>query len=286
MVKLSEYELKRGGLKFVLLIAIETLKAELTKQFFLMANFIISLVDLIIGTLAYFYLAIFIGEAMNRYITAYGMSYAEYLLIGILGNIIGGFFIHSLYEAISIGYWSSETDLYITSPIGLKGMLLGYVLLGLFWRCITIFVLVVSALMIGVPLHYQNLLQVLEVLLVGLLPFIGLGLISASTFTLINSKSGSPISWLIEILQRIFSGYYFPIQLLPPYIRLISLGLPHTYFFEALRLSVAKGYWIHQTPHLLYPLIIQSIILIPTGIILFKYSIIKAERTGDLSRWT
>ena len=85
MVKLSEYELKRGGLKFVLLIAIETLKAELTKQFFLMANFIISLVDLIIGTLAYFYLAIFIGEAMNRYITAYGMSYAEYLLIGILG---------------------------------------------------------------------------------------------------------------------------------------------------------------------------------------------------------
>ena len=283
---MSEYELKRGGLKFILLIAIETFKAELTKQFFLIANFIISLIDLVVGTLAYFYLAIFIEEAMNRYLTVYGMSYAEYLLIGILGNIIGGFCIHTLYQAISISYWSSQTDLYITSPIGLKGMLLGYALLGLFWRCITVSVLIISALIVGVPLHYQNLIQVLEVLLIGLLPFIGLGLISASTFTLINSKFRSPISWLIEILQRIFSGYYFPIQLLPPYLRLISLGLPHTYFFEALRISGVRGYWIHQTPHLLYPLIIQSIILIPIGVILFKYSIVKAERTGDLSRWT
>jgi len=283
---MDKYELKRGGFRIVLLVALETLKTRLLKAMFFPIIFTLSLIDIVIGTLAYYLMAIFVEGGMNRYISAYGITYPEYLLVAIIGDILAGLFLYSFYEAIGMGYWGCETDLYITSPVGLKGMIMGSLLTSLVWNTLAVFTLLSFAAILGIPLHLENLPQVLEVLAIGLLPFLGLGLISASTFTLMNAKQGSPITWAINIAQRILSGYYFPVQLLPGFIRPLSYILPHTYFYEALRLAVSKGIWLHSYYHLLHPLLIQIAILLPLGVVLFKYSLIKAEKTGDLSRWT
>ncbi len=280
------YEFKKGGCRVILNIAIETLRSRIFKEYFWVVSLTMSIVDTIVGILAYYYVALFVQDAMERYVSAYGVSYAEYLLIGLMAGVIATFLRYSLYEAVYLGYWACETDLYITSPIGLKGMLIGHMMFIALWESVILATYTLAALVLGIPLHLENLPQIVLAILVASLPMIGIGLVSASDFTLFNAKRGSMTGKVFSILQRIFGGYYFPVGILPQQLHIVSYLLPHTYFYEAVRIAAFKGVWITQKPELLYPLIIQGIILLLLGALLMKKAMDKAEETGDLSRWT
>ena len=280
------YEFKKGGVRVILNVAIETLRARLCREYFWSVSLTMSIVDTVVGILAYYYVALFVQDAMERYVSVYGVSYAEYLLIGLMAGVIAIFLQYSLYEGVSLGYWGCETDLYITSPIGLKGMLIGHMMFTILWESVILLVYALAALILGIPLHLDNLPQVILAITVASLPMIGLGLISASDFTLFNAKGGSMTGRMLSILQRIFSGYYFPVNILPYQLHVVSYVLPHTYFYESVRIAAFKGIWITQKPELLYPLIVQGAILLPLGTLLMKRAMEKAERTGDLSRWS
>ncbi len=70
----------------------------------------------------------------------------------------------------------------------------------------------------------------------------GLGLIGASNFFNLEVKQGrEPLTWLVDILARIFSGIYYPLAVLPRGIQFVSRLIPHTYAMEGLRLVMLNG---------------------------------------------
>lgn len=110
----------------------------------------------------------------------------------------------------------------------------------------------------------------------------------ASTFTLFNAKHGNTVSRLAAILQGLFSGYFFPVSLLPWCVSFLPLALPHTYLLDAFRLVMIGGL-DPFSPIVIVDmdaLAVSSPILLPLGICLFKKSLTKAEMMGSLSRWT
>ena len=278
----------KGDLRTLLLAAWASLKARLFKTTYFTISFTISLINTVVSFFAYYYVSVFVKQAMNPHLARYGGTYAEYLLMGMTIGTIISFLMNALYEAIDSGYWGSETDLYITSPVGLSGMILGKFLHSALFTAIIVTVYFVGGALLGIPLHLENVPKVLLMLPLGLLPFIGLGLIGASTFTLFNAKHGNTVSRLVAILQGLFSGYYFPVSLLPWYVSFLPLALPHTYLLDAFRL-VMIGSLDPFTPTVMADmeaLAVASLILLPLGIYLFKKSLIKAETVGSLSRWT
>jgi len=110
----------------------------------------------------------------------------------------------------------------------------------------------------------------------------GKGVVEALKGVSLNVKKGE----IFAVMGPNGAGKTTLLKILSCVIRPLSYILPHTYFYETLRLAVSKGVWLHNCYYLLYPLIIQIAILLPLGVVLFKYSLIKAEKTGDLSRWT
>jgi len=285
---LKKHELMKGDLRTVLSIALSTLRARLFKETFFTISFTMTLIDIVVSFFSYYYVSVFVKGALNPYLARYGGTYAEFLLTGMTAGVIVSFLVEAFYEAINGGYWMSETDLYVTSPVGLRGMILGQFLHSALFTGMILAVYAVGGAFLGIPLHLENVPKALIILPICILPFIGLGLIGASTFTLFDAKQGNMVSWLTYILQSLFSGYYFPVALLPWYASIIPLALPHTYLFDAFRLVMMEGLEPFSPLVIanIEALAISSIILLPLGLYLFRKSLIKAEIVGSLSRWT
>jgi ABC-2 type transport system permease protein len=88
-------------------------------------------------------------------------------------------------------------------------------------------------------------------------------------------------------LSGLVVGVYYPPELLPSPLQLLSKIFPHTYGLEGIRLVMQNGETL-GSPNIIWiigVLVIFSIILLPLGIALFSAGIRKAERDGTLARW-
>ena len=58
----------------------------------------------------------------------------------------------------------------------------------------------------------------------------------ASNFFTLEVKQGSELlTWLVNLLARIFSGVYYPVTILPAALKGIEWILPHTYALDGIR---------------------------------------------------
>ena len=74
----------------------------------------------------------------------------------------------------------------------------------------------------------------------GMLSLIGLGIVLAGV-ALVIARHGGAIGEVTAGSLLLFSGAYFPVDVLPPVIREISLGVPITYWLEGMRRALNGG---------------------------------------------
>ncbi|WP_088368954.1 MULTISPECIES: ABC transporter permease [unclassified Thermosipho (in: thermotogales)] len=126
-----------------------------------------------------------------------------------------------------------------------------------------------------------NIFASFLVLLVVMLPLIGIGLISAAIILI--TKRGDPVGWIYFTLTGLFSGIYYPVEIMPKFIRGISYLLPSTYGMDLLRKTLLKGYNVVQIRTGFLVMVIMGLVLIPFGVWLFKLSFNKARKEGTLA---
>jgi ABC-2 type transport system permease protein len=128
-----------------------------------------------------------------------------------------------------------------------------------------------------------NLLSAFVVFILSIASFSGLGIISASFIMVF--KRGNPVGWIINSLEGLLCGVYFPIAVLPGWLQLVAKFFPITYAIRAIQLSVYRGYSLMQLKVEIGFLLLFSIILLPLSLILFKYSLRKARQEGSLGQY-
>lgn len=122
-------------------------------------------------------------------------------------------------------------------------------------------------------------------LLVGAVMQIALGLLLASA-VLNMARYGNFLSEGVAGLLFLLSGAVFPIDLLPPALQTLSLGLPTTYWLEGMRRSLIGpsaltsrlGSW--QTPELALTLMLSTLVLMTATHFFFRWSEQRAWRLG------
>jgi len=121
------------------------------------------------------------------------------------------------------------------------------------------------------------------VLILTIISFSSLGILSAS-FVLFY-KQGNPIAWLINTLEGVIGGVYFPINVMPGYLQFIANCLPITYAIRAIELAIYQEYSIYQLKNELFFLLIFSIILLPLSLKAFKKAIHNTCCQGSLTQY-
>ena len=244
-------------------------------------------ISFIIELLMWKLLATYVGNP--QVIQQYGGDYASYLILGIVLNRLFYSLMVQPYQRLHEA-WGGIMEAYLLSPIGVWSFLIGTILwLFTSWGCITSVCMAVAILGLGVRINPQaDLVAFLVVLLLTILPLIGLGLINASTFSLLEAKRYSnPFEWAVLTLAGFVSGVHFPVEVLPQWLRDIGAFIPHTYAFRSLRLTLL-GQATLSSPVVIQDctmLVLFAIVSIPVGVVLFNLGLRKAEKDGNLTRW-
>src|SRR5207237_3696547 len=74
----------------------------------------------------------------------------------------------------------------------------------------------------------------------GMVSLVGLGIVLAGV-ALVIARHGGAIGEVTAGSLLLFSGAYFPVDVLPPVVRDISMGVPITYWLEGMRRALNGG---------------------------------------------
>lgn len=136
---------------------------------------------------------------------------------------------------------------------------------------------------VGADFSQANWATAVVVLLVSLASLLSYGVISAAF--VIVFKRGDPMNWFINSVAYVFSGVFFPVALLPPWLRAISYVLPFTYALRALRAALMRGANLAQVGGDLLVLLGFTAVLLPLSLWFMRYAVRYLQNSGELAHY-
>jgi ABC-2 type transport system permease protein len=143
--------------------------------------------------------------------------------------------------------------------------------------------LLIGVLLFGVDFGGANVLAALTVLLLTITSLSGIGILSASF--IMAFKRGNPLNFLIGGASTLLSGVYYPIAVLPVWLRWLAYGYPLTYALRAMREALLLGAGWRELLLELGALLAFSLVLLPLGVWAFRQAVGRAKRDGSLTHF-
>jgi ABC-2 type transport system permease protein len=245
-----------------------------------LAFFLRVLSILIVVTIAYYVSRIFLGK---------GNLFADWrdpLAAWITGLAVLNYFMtnfSSLANAIRSEQLQGTLESVLMTPISVPGLIVASSTLDFIEATLySSLYLVFGALFFGVTYEGSYLLAFL-ILILTTMVFASLGILSAS-FAMVFKK-GDPIAVLLGTSTAVFSGVFFPPQLLPQFMRSISKILPATYGLQAIRGVLIENNGLAESRKPILTLLIFLAVLLPISLWVFSRAVRRAKREGSLIQY-
>jgi ABC-2 type transport system permease protein len=243
-------------------------------------NFLLTLVGILFSASIFYFLGKIVpAEAVKGSADDYfsfallGMAFAVYLRTGL------GSFAESLREEQMMG----TLEAMLATPTSLSTIVISCSL----WRFLLSSVNVIAYLLVGAALGISfaglNLPAALILLLLTVTAYSALGILSASLIMVF--KRGDPINFVVSNLSLLLGGVYFPVSLLPGWLRFFSRLLPITYSLEGMRGALLQGKGITELRGDILALLAISAVLLPLSLLLFRAAVNHARRAGTLVKY-
>lgn len=167
------------------------------------------------------------------------MESANFMIPGLIGVIL--MVLTMLFTAMAIVREREQGTIeqLIVTPIRplelIVGKVLPYVLIA-FWDLLEI--LAIGVLWFGVPIH-GSISLLLQLSLVFVLTSLGLGILISTVSQ--TQQEAMMLTWFFLLPSIFLSGYFFPIEAMPPLLQAVSRLVPLTYVLIIVRAIVLKG---------------------------------------------
>jgi len=207
-----------------------------------------------------------------------------FLTIGaLLWNFLSIIF-QEIASAVTWERWEGTIEVSFMAPLKRATYLLGTAWYAVGYGIVrTLVVLLAIGLFLHLTIPAGDWVGAGLVLLASVLPFVGLGLLGA-VLPVLSTERGTQATQVIQGVILLVSGVYYPVSVLPGWIRWLSELSPATY-----TLSLSRAALLTNTPveHLLGPcvkLAASGLILIPLGLVVFSWGERWALARGTLKR--
>lgn len=291
MAVIDQFDLAPAASRHYLIGMIPVL---LRRQARIWLQFRVSSVMDILSMMAQASVFFFVGRAVGG--TNWSGSYAGFLAVGMIVNILLQVGLAGPYDSLSRSYWEARLESFLLSPCPIT-LQIGVDVVWMYVNALAsgLFLAIIGA-SFGARLSasIQDIVLAAGVILLATIAVLGIGFISASMFTLINAKGfNDPISWVVGVLQGLVAGAYFPPSELPGPLHTLALLLPQTYAIDAVRRLLLDDdqpllAQFGSLSPLATDLVILSIatsITVTVGAVCFQLGLCKARADGALSRW-
>ncbi|HEY8112260.1 MAG TPA: ABC transporter permease [Actinomycetes bacterium] len=207
-----------------------------------------------------------------------------YLLIGAVIWAYLGIIFEFITETVAWERWEGTIEYTFMAPLRrsahLAGMAAFAVLYGLI-RALLIFGIV--GLFFDLSLSNANFLAAIVVLLVASVSFAGIGIMTA-VLPLISPEKGAQLGFVAQGVLLVVSGIYYPVNVLPDWMRWLAAISPATYALDGVRDALLDGADLTTMGPTLGILVLIGAVCIPAGLALFSAGERYAKRHGKLKR--
>ena len=246
--------------------------------------FLLNIFHVVSTLLVYFLIDKLFGHRITRHLEEFGVNYFSYILLS-----------RALFSYIGVGMGSFAAKIrqeqlqgtlesLLLTPTRISTILSGMCLWNFIFATLDIIIYAVLAIFVfKIDFSNINIISAITIMLLTVITFSGLGIISASFILVV--KRGNPLIWVMNNLEGILGGVYFPIAVMPNLLQLLAKFLPITYAIRGIELAVYKGYPLWKLKTELLLLLIFSAILIPAARLSFKFALQKARRQGSLGQY-
>ena len=257
--------------------------AQLKKDFFwdfsYKLTFLWRIASIAISVFIFFFISKTFSVSDNIHLGPFNNNYFLFVIVGIgtmdLITVIIGATVRMVKDAQMLGF----LDIFLNSRISASYILFCGMLYPTF---IGILKFVCYLIMAFYLQEYEFSIGVIQkVALIGILtilPFFGVGLISAS-FVLVFKQS-VPINSFVSLLLLLLSGIIYPITVLPDYLQYLSNLIPATHGIDLMRQILTNNSQSILTHESLFYLSFTTVVSLVIGFISIRFSIIYVKKLG------
>lgn len=244
-------------------------------------NFSLSIVNVLVGLITYFFSSKIIGD---QKLGIYSDYRAEFIISGTTLMTFVSVALASYAGSIRSEMFLGTIEHWLLSASSLTRLVFLSTLWEFAWPLVTT---LVTFTLLAVALHAVHFnpdyLTVLVFFLLTVAVMSGFGLISAGIIMV--SKIGDPLSTAWGVVTSLLSGSLFPVTVLPAWLSAISNGLPTYYAVNGMRgaLILHHSLWQESTPAL--ALLAFAIGILPVGILSFRLGFERARAQGTLAQF-
>lgn len=247
-------------------------------------NFVMNIVDSMLILIFFYFLSQLISRGESPYLARYGGNFLSFSVVGLAFARYFQLTLRMFSESIRTAQLSGCLEAMLSSQTDALTIVLMSSLYGLLSGAVQpLLILAAGALIMGVDLSHMNLLATILVLAFSVLTFVAFGVLSAATILWL--KRGDPLAWLLGGMGTMLGGAYFPVDVLPSWLRPVSFLIPITYSLDALRLTILKGYSLEMVAHPLLVLALMAAILLPASLAIFAAMVRKGRIEGTLMEY-
>lgn len=270
-----------------LLIAgeIRKLPAFLRRDFLTALSYRVYFVSDVLGLFSQALLFYFISEMIDtNEIPAYGGSpttYLEFVVVGVAVGVFVQFALTRVAAALRQEQLQGTLESMLVTPTAPGTIQLGSVVFDLIYIPVrTVAFLGAMAVVFGLHFEASGALPALLVLL-SFIPFVwGLGVVGAAA--ILTIRRGSGVATIAGGLLALFSGAYFPLTLLPAWLRQVAEWNPIAVALDGLRSSLLGGADWSDTAADVAVLVPASFVSLLFGLVAFRLALRHERVRGTL----
>ncbi len=188
-------------------------------------------------------------------------------------------------ETIAVERWEGTLEYTMMAPVRRWTQLLGSCSYAIVYGLVhTAAILVVLILFFPqLDLSKANPATAAAFMGLGSFSFVGIGMLAA-ILPLLYVERGAQMTFVLQSCLLLVSGVYYSIEILPPWMQVLSHLSPATYVLDGVRKGLIEGTPLTALWSDVWPLIVMGATFIPFGIWAFGRAERYAKRTGKLKR--
>lgn len=247
-------------------------------------SFLLQIFGIFINVSVFFFLSKLLGSAQMPQLAEYSGNYFAFVLIGIAFTNYMGVALNALSSSIREGQIMGTLEALLVTQTEIPTIIISSSVYGFLFTTLRVIIfIVIGVLVYGLDLSRANYAGAVIILLISIIAFSSFGILSASFVMVL--KKGDPVAGLFNSISWLLGGVYYPVSILPSWLKPFSYFLPITYSLEGMRLALIKGASFYNLLPSILSLLLFTAILMPVSIYSFQYAIRLAKRDGSLTHY-
>jgi ABC-2 type transport system permease protein len=247
-------------------------------------SFLLGLASLVFYLLIFFFVGRVFSGLGSAYLGRYGGEYFPFVVVGLAMQSLVGAGLGGFSQVIA-----SEQYLGTLEPLlGRRGGAFRVLAAASLSRYLVssgrlAAYLLIAAIIFGASFRLAGLPLFAGVTGLTVAAYFGLGMLSAA-FVLVF-KQGNPINLFFGQLPALLSGVFFPVEVLPGWLRAVGNFIPLTYALDVARRALLGGGAVGGVGKPFVILGAFAVVSLAVGVVSFRWALVRAKRDGSLSQY-